>query len=334
MKNCETRRIPAADYHELCKKVIADIGEITPGLRPVVIPSYRTKEDFGDMDVLVYSEHMSSGFLDKICEKWKSKERVSNGGCHSLELNGFQIDIITAPADEFRFALAYFSWNDLGNLMGRVAHKMGLKFGHDGLYYALRDGTNHLEEVQIITHPDVAISWLGFNLERWYKGFDTLEEIFEFVAANPYFNPDIYLFDNMNAVSRIRDKKRKTYNAFLAWCETYKEQNPDRVYYSFPAKSSWLPKLREEFPVFDILLTRAHQDQAWRDYLKTKFNGRMIQEATGLEGEELGRFIQQVYRAIGGKGSTQATNWIIDTTPQDKADFVRAQLSIFKSSLV
>lgn len=331
LKNCETRRLPAEEYHSLCRKVELDIQRLYPTGMIRVIPAYRQKESFGDMDILVEKGIYTPHLFDSLRELWGSKEEVHNNDCHSMELNGFQIDIIAIHQDLFSFALAYYSWNDLGNLMGRVAHKMGLKFGHDGLYSVLRDGTHHLDEILLTCDPLKAMSWLGFDVPTFLKGFDTLEDIFEFVAKNERFNPDIYLFDNMNAISRIRDKKRKTYTTFLAWCEEYKRKNPDREYFKYPPKTTWLAKIRIDFPGFSQMATQSHQFIAWRQYLAKKFNGEIVQAAVGLEGKELGKFMKEFIEYRGGKDSKTFQEWIMDSTPEQKEYDLRHFFQIFST---
>lgn len=41
--------------------------------------------------------------------------------------------------EHFNTSLEYLNWNDLGNLIGRIAHKFGLKYGHKGLLYIIKN---------------------------------------------------------------------------------------------------------------------------------------------------------------------------------------------------
>lgn len=338
LKNCETRRVNKEEYAALCKKVVDTVQRhkehlreqrnyvLSIGFRIKIIESYRNKETFGDLDAVFFTD-MTMPEVAEFCKtNWQSKEVVINGNCVSAECDGFQVDLICYPTGRWEgiFATHYFAWNDLGNLMGRVAHKMGLKLGHDGLYYCLRDGTHFLDEILVTNNFTTAIEFLGFSSVRYSKGFDSLEDIFEFVAANPYFNPDIYLLDQVNAVARIRDKKRKTYMAFLDWCEEYKAKNPDKKYYEFPKhKTVWIPTVIEHFPDFKSKLYQAHQENAMREYMKSKFNGNLVSELTGLEDRELGEFMAYIYSNVGGKGSESAKAWILNTTPEHKADIIK-----------
>lgn len=326
LKNCGTKRIPAAEYFPLCEKVKKDILKFAPNSSVEVIQAYRKKIDFGDMDVLVSTADRKGDFFDNLAKLWESKEVVKNGDCCSMELDGFQIDVISTPLNHFNFSATYFAWNDLGNLMGRIAHKMGVKFGHDGLKYVIRDGDHSLQEIVLTLNVERAVKWMQFDYERWKEGFDTLEDIFEFVAANPLFNPDIYLLDQVNHIARIRDRKRKTYMTFLDWCEEYKKKNPDRKYYQFADKSSYLEKIRTDFPMASQQITAAHQAFAWTRYKAEKFNGELVMGSTGLEGKELGLFMQAWFAHMGGKSSQKFENWVLDTSSDKKRRDLQAFL--------
>ncbi|WP_457824345.1 hypothetical protein, partial [Staphylococcus aureus] len=69
-----------------------------------------------------------------------------------------------------------------------------------------------------------------YELLRANGGFRNLLDIFQFVVSSPYANLDIYLLENRNHKSRIRDSKRPTYNAFLDWLE----QQTDATIPAFP----------------------------------------------------------------------------------------------------
>lgn len=293
LKNCETRRLQKAEYLVLVERVINDLknelSEPNWDRRVKNIPYYTSKEDFGDADILIDSCMLPADWVDRMVKKWDSKETYSNGDCVSFEVDGFQVDVIKSPSQEYEFAYNYFSYNDLGNLIGRMAKKLGLKYGHDGLWYVFRDGDQVVENILISYDPKRVYEILGLE---YRKDFDTLEDIFEFVSSSWYFNPDIYLFENLNHISRIRDRKRKTYNAFLQWCEQNKSQF-DTTFKFNEDKNAYLPYLFEFFKQegfrdkwmaakCKMLLQRDNRD---------KYSGEDVIKITGLTGKELGAFM-------------------------------------------
>jgi hypothetical protein len=149
---------------------------------------------------------------------------------------------------------------------------------------------------------------MGYDYWLWQQGFDTLEDIFRFVASSKYFDPDIYLLHNRNAVSRIRDAKRKTYTAFLTWCE---EQKPTAAAKLFTADQKeerhahflWDAKMR--WPSFSYHYDIQLEALAIRRDLKTRWNGNHVHAWTGLAGKELGAFMALVQADPGFAVATQ-----------------------------
>ena len=299
LKNCETRRLNAADYFLIEKEVceilrdgfIDSNGGYMRRAKPVI--AYKTKADFGDLDVIFESDNLESNFCEKLKTLFNSKEIVPNGKVISAEYKNFQVDVILTPCREIEFATHYYAYNDLGNLMGRIAHKMGLKYGHDGLWFMFRDGTRLIAEINVSMDIKEVFKLLDFDYDRWVKGFENLEEIFEYVASSKYFNPDIYLFDQMNHRSRVRDAKRKTYNAFLDWCENKRNTDwKDKEFFTWSSdKSTYMPMLFYVFPEFKKKWNEAYRNMLVDREIKSKYNGEIVSTLTGLTDKKLGNFM-------------------------------------------
>ncbi|MGY6271914.1 hypothetical protein ACXIUT_19660 [Achromobacter denitrificans] len=313
-----TTRLPAAQYGELAKKISARFPA-----RAAVIPSYRDKADFGDMDVLVaggpgYDPAAWAAALAG--EDLVPNEFVRNGDVTSFGMRRpggvFQVDLIKVPAESFDFAYRYFALNDMGNLLGRVAHKAGLKLGHLGLLFTLREGQHGehvIAELPVTRDWGEALSMLGYDAAAYERGlsgeFRNLEDIFQYVITSPFFHPDIYQLENRNNVSRTRDRKRPTYNAFLKWLDDEGRVTPS---FSWAAKTEiraqFLQEAKRLFPAFDAALIAARLRHERDQSVRQKVNGRLIQELTGLEGKALGQLIANL------KGA--------HATPEDYADWV------------
>lgn len=152
LKNTATRRLDRAAFERVSLDVVAGLEAAFPTARVVVIPAYATKADFGDLDVLMTAEDVEAhGGVEALkglaTTRFGATEVVRNGPVLSFDHRdaaapaepGFQVDVIVQARESFDFALNYFSFNDLGNLIGRTAHKQGASFGHDGLWYVYRD---------------------------------------------------------------------------------------------------------------------------------------------------------------------------------------------------
>lgn len=316
LKMIQAKRLDADEYHALVPVVLDEIAGVVGRDRPLCeIEAYRTKPDFGDMDVLVASDGIPQDYKDAIAAAFRSREVVKNGNVTSFERDGFQVDVIAIASESFDYARSYFAWNDLGNLVGRIAHKMALKHAFVGLMAPLRDGDNMFAELVVTRDVDSALATLGYDPRRYRKGFDTLEEIFHFVASSPLFNPDIYLLENRNATSRVRDSKRKTYAAFLEWLDDPQGLDahmkpPSHGWFTFPEdKSSWMPALRVKYPDFGARVDVALDRKALHEVARKVFNGERVSELTGLKGKELGELMRELRSRHDGQDAL--VGWVV-----------------------
>lgn len=299
LKNSETRRLMKDEYFALEAKVVGQLRKDFPGHRVEAVRAYRNKESFGDMDVLFESSGLTTNLSDYVKQTFASKEVVKNGSVTSFECEGFQVDLLCTPSEEFDVSVNYFAWNDLGNLMGRVAHKMGFKYGHDGLKMVFRDGDYQFAEVVVTRDVEQMVKFLGYDYDRLLKGFDTLEEMFAFAASTMFFNKDMYLLENRNHTSRMRDRKRASYREFLLWCA----EAPNLPAYPWADmkekggpkyKLEFVKRAREFFPEFGAVYDKTMADfETWKQ-VKATFNGNLVREWTGLDGKELGEFMKHL----------------------------------------
>lgn len=304
-------RMSAADYDHTAQVCVDKLRLLYPQGKVAAIPSYRTKPDHGDLDLLIatagYNPFDAAQALGAI-------EVVRNGPVTSIgvpvrpdmpavEGNVFQVDLISIDEPSFSYAYGYFSFNDLGNLVGRTAHKAGLSHKHDGLYFFVRNEDHKFRDIILTRDYEVALHFLGYDVAAFKRGFDTLEDIFKFVAGSEFFNRDIYLLENRNAQSRVRDRKRRTYMEFLKYCEAH----PKLPAYPYPEnKSYWIPRISEYFPGFQEEYDQALAEIAERQALKNKFNGEWVASITGLEGKELGELLKKFKESFGASPEMHA----------------------------
>ena len=306
LKNCTTRRYMADEYFQIEAEVcsmLRNIDNFGYTRRVIPVKAYGAKDSFGDMDVILESNGLDESFEKTLTELFNPKEMVKNGKVWSLEYKEFQIDIILTPTSEMMFAETYYAFNDLGNLMGRIAHKFGLKYGHNGLWYMLRDDTYLIDEICVSMDVRDVFAFLDYDYDVWRNGFDTLEDVFNFVTTSKYFNPDIYLFDQMNHRSRVRDAKRKTYNAFLTWCEEKRKTDwKDRTFFKYEKpKSDYIMFISESFPNFKKDVYDAYAKMLVRREVQSKFNGEIVKALTGFQNKELGALMKRIKENFSSK---------------------------------
>lgn len=306
LKNAVTRRYDKMEYHAMVLKVSKILDVLFPDCRHEPIIAYREKESFGDMDIIIESDNLPSNWQEELIEMFvlRPNQWTKNGNCFSFAYRQLQIDLIVTPSAEYQTSLDYFAYNDLGNLCGRIAHMMGLKLGHDGLSYNWRVDTYQFRNVVLLTDWDDILPVLGLDPTVYREGFDEREDIFRFVVSSPFFHKDIFLLENRNHTSRVRDAKRKTYTDFLKWIESY-EETKDQQWHSNNRtregydKKEWLPYLFEAIPGFDTIYNEVQAEWEMEMEYKKRFNGDLVKHWTGLDGKELGMFMKYL-REYGG----------------------------------
>lgn len=238
MQNYGVERLTKEQYDEVLSALT-----ITLPYKTAAIPSYRAKDSFGDCDLLTTAT--DEAFENSLSKDFVLLGKKRNGSVTSYALKygnfpPFQFDLIRAKEDSYEFNYNYLSYNDLGNLIGRVAAAFGFKFAHDGLYILAwydhkgeersvgrvkEDGkaNDHAEykmEKLFISNFDQALEFLGFDSLHFAQGFDTVDDILNFVASSKYFCKDFFLFENRNHDQRKRDVKRPTYTRALEYFDT------------------------------------------------------------------------------------------------------------------
>ncbi len=284
LKNTNTRRYEASEFHKLSCVIVSKISGILPDCRVTAVPAYRTKPSFGDLDIVIENIDAKNRLSNEF-ERLGVTEVVKNSNVWSLGgFDALQVDLIFVPSDEFDFSLCYFSWNDCGNLLGRIAKNMGFKLGQKGFFFTFRED-NYLVDILLTSSFEQALHFMGYCPKRYKQGFNTLAEIFEYICSTPYFDSQCFLFQNRNHQDRKRDSKRPVYMAFLEFIEKRATVDSDTD------KTMHLQRAFSQFSKFE------HEVQCVKDrynkhkQVKAIFNGRVIADLTGLSGRALGQFI-------------------------------------------
>lgn len=319
----ESKRLDAETYNVVVEDVIgafdAAWGSNPRPPKLLKIPSYRNKASFGDADLIFTGtpaqfQAVTSGY--EAYAPNPSGHVYSNGSVFSFGVlvdgGVFQVDLIYGgeiESSSSKMMRTYFAYNDLGNLMGRVAHRIGLKWGQDGLSYVLRDESCHTRVLGEFNLTEAiglhqSFSILGYDYLRWTSGFDDLADIFEFVASSKYFSPEIYLLHNRNSISRARDSKRETYKRFLKWCEEKDPTRPnvdleddgDHVEY----KRYFLHTLCNDIPEFSKWYHSTLAGDSASRLASTVIGGHSVSAITGASGKDLGIQMSELRRRIDG----------------------------------
>lgn len=300
LKNTQTRRYELDEYMRIANLVTVKLSSLENVYRAYPIPHIRDKTSFGDLDILYTTWSDAPIRRDSIQRMFEPNEIVKNGDVISFNVEELQVDAIHSLFSESGYALNYYSWNDSGNLIGKLFHKFGLKHGHRGLVLPLRDGDNHFEDVHLTFKHSDALRFVGLDPELYNAGFDSLDDLFKYVSSSPYYNPEFYKLENLNTIAKTRDRKRTTHNKFLEFSERY--TGPRYTEFS-QDKTVYLERIFNAFPHAYEQFEQANARLATQKFLKQKFNGDLVKELTGLSGKQLGTFMKHLREQFDFKDS-------------------------------
>lgn len=252
-----------------------------------VVREIKSKLDFGDIDFLANSSFKDSRSIlfERILKNnnFEISGKTVNSDIISYAVNNsHQLDLIFV--DNTHLAFEYYSDNDRGMILGNIFHHLGFSYGHKGLYLKLEDSKFLLSQN---THKILEfIGYTSQDIDRVIdpnKGFDSFEDMFEWILLCPFFNSKYFLWESLNNENRTRNKKRKTWNSFVSYIENKKN-------YPIPDLES---VKRDALHFFDKELEYMQFKRKIEldRYKKRLFDGNRISELTGLTQKELGDFI-------------------------------------------
>jgi hypothetical protein len=337
LKNTKTRRYNRDEYLVLEADVIEMFKNAFPKSRIEAIKAYRTKESFGDMDILIEvvdgDIYSSDWCHDLIKQTFKPNQIAKNSNVVSFDYREFQIDAIFTPSNIYQSSIDYFAWNDLGNFTGRLAHKLGFKYGHNGLVFVFRDGNYMFREIPVSTDTKAIMEFLDLDFDVFSNGFNTMEEVFKFASSSKYFNKHMYAEENRNHKSNIRDRKRKNYHDFVVWMnntpnlpeypwEDMKEQGGPKY------KDEFIKLAYDKFPQFEVKHKQALVDYENHKIIKEKYNGEFVNDLTGLMHKELGEFMAFVKNSFNSRQTMD--EFVLLSSKEELTNMVLTQLKNFK----
>lgn len=295
-----TDRKNTKEFNEL-GNIIRERIELYYPVNCSIVKCYHNKTDHGDLDLLIkFDNGININWKDAIEKHFAPKAINANGNVYSFDFKNFQIDIIPVNESKWEIANVYYSYDPLGNIMGKTFHKFGLSYGWEGLFYKFRNfnGRNS-KNILISNNPEKIFEFGGFNYNRYLQGFDDLEDIFKFVIDSKYFDTEIFQMNNLKSIDKKRNRKRGSYHIFLK----YLKDNMINITYPFDKnKDSYLPMINKYFPeskIFDEIKLLEKIDSR-NKFISQKFNGDIVMSwIPDLKGKELGQAIGKFMNVLG-----------------------------------
>lgn len=319
-----TKRLPKAEFLPYLNKVEKLLHTNTD--YDFFVPKWiEDKEDFGDLDIVVKNP-IDIELLKTI---FKPERFKSNGPVFSLVYKDFQIDFIKHTGEDYESAKNYYCYNDLGNLIGRLAQRFAMKFGPDGLRYVYYNGSKKLGEFNISKDMNMILEFLDLDFKKFDIGFETRKELFDFIIKSKYFNPYIYDMEHLNKINRDRNKKRTTYVAWLDYVEPLKKFfDKDGLFDG--DKTIFIPAINSHFfnnsEFFDFIIEKDKEFELKRQ-IAEKFNGNIVMEITDLRAKKLGKFIVE-FKAWIENTYKDFDQYVLDTTEEAIVKDIKAYVLI------
>ncbi len=236
IKKVKISRISKCDY-ELIKQNIFDL--LSKDFQLEFLFDLPEKDDFGDLDILYLSIH-NKNIVDFIIQHFNPNEIVHNGNVISFDYKlikdnqsiYFQIDLI--KTQNINMAKFYFSYGDVGCLLGLIAKRYNLVLGFDGLWINTKLNTiiqylknknididkcfeninedYNFGKIILTNNPDEICKYLDFDYQKWNNGFINNYEIFQWIIKSKYYKKNIFYQTNREHRENI---KRTFYNYFI-----------------------------------------------------------------------------------------------------------------------
>lgn len=256
----------------------------------------KDKVDHGDLDVVIQTSDKPKGFTKEhivkdILDKFNVTRSYSNGPMLSIEYSGFQIDFIFRNEKEYEMQCLLSDYSPFCTLIGKMAHRYGMKMSHEGLKYITKIGDRPHYTV-LSKDPKKIFNFFGYDLDK-FKDFVTREAVYDYILASPYCHHDVFRLYKMNAKERNRHRNRKEYVQFLDYLETV----PDNTSKKFIHKKNIQKEFDVDVEAVDTYYQMLHYNS---NRVKELYNGKTVSRLIGLEGKELGKFMQFVRDLHGG----------------------------------
>lgn len=255
------------------------------------------KKDFGDLDVIYKIKPGSKIVVRELIETIFCPVEIFVSGdiisfAYPSELEGEYVQIDFIKCKNLKMSKFYFSFGDLGNILGYITNYYNIKFGHFGLFVKISkemcedetdlQSSNFIDQFYLTDEPEKICEFFQLDYSSWSK-LSTEHEIFSWVCSSPYFSKQIY--KEVNNKTKRNIYRRPMYIRFVEWLNNLDDNYIEIEKYDRRMEAikyfdlEW--KLKDIFTLNKIIQER-----------KNKFNGNKIIELKILQSnKELGKFI-------------------------------------------
>ena len=284
----------------------------------MVIISKPEKEDYGDMDVLYLANH--NNILDIIKKEFNPiKLNIISlpslcSIAYNYENNYYQIDFICCNSiEQYNSSKFYFSYGDLGGIIGRMTNNAGIKFGHDGLwlnYHSSGDINKNGIYIHLTHNVEEICKFLNLDYMVYNKGFNKTNDIFNWICSSNYFYTNIY--ENLNHDYKKRIIKRPMFQQFIAFIKNINK--PFNVQHN-----NYIKIKQDEALVYfskkDYLIEQLNIITKKVD-VKKKFNGKLFINLN-VDVKNINNYIEKFKNYIIEKYKIQFEDYILSNSEEN-----------------
>ncbi|KAJ6544808.1 hypothetical protein DFH09DRAFT_990326 [Mycena vulgaris] len=212
----------------------------------------------------------------------------------------YQVDVhVCSDKAEWERIHFFHGYGDLGMIMGLIARNKGLALGSKGLKVPNVPRT----PFDLTESMDEIMQYMGLSMERWKAGFQTKQEVFEWVGTSSLF--DLARFQTEGQGIKKVKPERKMYAQFVQWAKEQKQHlgDPESESPDMLDKAGQIQHALKYFGKKEEFDALARED-AEKARLKEGFNGTKVREWTGLsekQWKELKATMDQVRAWVGGE---------------------------------
>lgn len=274
-----TERISREKYENICSAISNHIKSKYPEVSLHIPRTLPSKLDFGDVDILIYTEQ---AFEPEKDDFFASLKTIRNGFVHSIEYKGAQVDfLICNSLQVFELSKIWFDYGDLGMILGIICKKFRLKWSNSGLFLRQDDSTSC--EIALSSNWLKVFGFLGLDKDVFTAGFNSEEDIAEWISKSKLFQSNFFAAADITHDEKRRTSTRPMYTklkTMLAALPSQPEVSADDV------RDQALEFFDKKDEYYALL-----KDLEDSRELKKKFNGKVVGRLTGLKGKELGTFM-------------------------------------------
>lgn len=299
LKNTETERKSTKQLYDIYSKIKESL-EKELNTKTFVPEFFRNKQTHGDLDILVLNNgDKKFNDINNIITKLFSPNEIINNKTISFDYDKCQIDLMLISGKDWYTSQFYYTFSPLANLMGRLIkflrfeykrYRITFHIGEMGFFAKVNDPNGKLQgKILISKNIKDMFNILSLDYNIFKKGFDSQEDIFDFIISSKYFNKDLFSLDKIDGKTRKRNQNRPEYMKFLDYIDGVGDR------YNFDLSEDDKINLIEN-TIDDVNLKERidriiNKDRIYK-VMKSKFNGDIIMKLfPDLSGDKLGNFI-------------------------------------------